>query len=131
MFHYKNEAMFSKAFVQALRNRNWFVQRIESGETGKGIPDIYAIAPNGTPFWFELKRVHIIANSFNSIGIPWRPGQQAWLMKARLYKQKVFTIACCNNVILKISHDSMHKNNLVRMYGPGVETYESIASLFN
>ena len=80
MINYRNEAAFSKALVTALRNKGWFVQRIESGETGKGIADIYTVSPTGVAMWLELKRVHMnIPSKINFVDIPWRPGQQAWL----------------------------------------------------
>lgn len=114
MISYRNEAAFSKALVTALRNRGWFVQRIESGETGKGIADIYTVSPTGVAMWLELKRVHMnIPSKINFVDIPWRPGQQAWLSVLHTYKQKVFTLACFNNGILRIPHHTVWQQNLV------------------
>ena len=58
--------------VAAMKAKGMFVQRIESGLTGKGIPDIYAIQGD-TPVWIELKRVHHDMRHLEVI--PWRPGQ--------------------------------------------------------
>ena len=114
MISYRNEAAFSKALVTALRNRGWFVQRIESGETGKGIADIYTVSPTGVAMWIELKRVHMnIPSKINFVDIPWRPGQQAWLSVLHTYKQKVFTLACFDNGILRIPHHTVWQQNLV------------------
>lgn len=114
MISYRNEAAFSKALVTALRNKGWFVQRIESGETGKGIADIYTVSPTGIAMWLELKRVHMnIPSKINFVDIPWRPGQQAWLSVLHTYKQKVFTLACFDNGILKIPHHTVWQQNLV------------------
>lgn len=114
MISYRNEAAFSKALVTALRNRGWFVQRIESGETGKGIADIYTVSPTGVAMWLELKRVHMnIPSKINFVDIPWRPGQQAWLSVLHTYKQKVFTLACFDNGILRIPHHTVWQQNLV------------------
>lgn len=114
MINYRNEAAFSKALVTALRNKGWFVQRIESGETGKGIADIYTISPTGVAMWLELKRVHMnIPSKINFVDIPWRPGQQAWLSVLHTYKQKVFTLACFDNGILRIPHHTVWQQNLV------------------
>lgn len=114
MIGYRNEAAFSKALVTALRNRGWFVQRIESGETGKGIADIYTVSPTGVAMWLELKRVHMnIPSKINFVDIPWRPGQQAWLSVLHTYKQKVFTLACFDNGILRIPHHTVWQQNLV------------------
>ena len=114
MIGYRNEAAFSKALVTALRNKGWFVQRIESGETGKGIADIYTVSPTGVAMWLELKRVHMnIPSKINFVDIPWRPGQQAWLSVLHTYKQKVFTLACFDNGILRIPHHTVWQQNLV------------------
>ena len=114
MINYRNEAAFSKALVTALRNKGWFVQRIESGETGKGIADIYTVSPTGIAMWLELKRVHMnIPSKINFVDIPWRPGQQAWLSVLHTYKQKVFTLACFDNGILRIPHHTVWQQNLV------------------
>ena len=114
MINYRNEAAFSKALVTALRTKGWFVQRIESGETGKGIADIYTVSPTGVAMWLELKRVHMnIPSKINFVDIPWRPGQQAWLSVLHTYKQKVFTLACFDNGILRIPHHTVWQQNLV------------------
>lgn len=114
MISYRNEAAFSKALVTALRNKGWFVQRIESGETGKGIADIYTVSPTGIAMWLELKRIHMdIPSKINFVDIPWRPGQQAWLSVLHTYKQKVFTLACFDNGILRIPHHTVWQQNLV------------------
>ena len=114
MINYRNEAAFSKALVTALRNKGWFVQRIESGETGKGIADIYTVSTTGVAMWLELKRVHMnIPSKINFVDIPWRPGQQAWLSVLHTYKQKVFTLACFDNGILRIPHHTVWQQNLV------------------
>lgn len=114
MINYRNEAAFSKALVTTLRNKGWFVQRIESGETGKGIADIYTVSPTGVAMWLELKRVHMnIPSKINFVDIPWRPGQQAWLSVLHTYKQKVFTLACFDNGILRIPHHTVWQQNLV------------------
>lgn len=114
MINYRNEAAFSKALVTALRNKGWFVQRIESGETGKGIADIYTVSPTGVAMWLELKRVHMnIPSKINFVDIPWRPGQQAWLSVLHTYRQKVFTLACFDNGILRIPHHTVWQQNLV------------------
>lgn len=110
-FNYRNEAAFSAAFVKHLRRYNWIVQRIESGTTGRGIPDIYAVSPKGNAFWFELKREHGIWNGMAQIH--WRPGQQAWLSGITKYKQRAFTIACFDNVIVVIRHHKTYKNDVV------------------
>ena len=114
MLSYRNEAAFSKALCAAMRAKGIFVQRIESGETGKGIPDLFVIT-KGIPMWIELKRVHghIPAHSGLSVSIPWRPGQQAWLHDVTHRGVRCLTLACFDNGILQITHEQIWTENKV------------------
>lgn len=110
MLSYRSEAAFSKALVAAMRRKGYFVQRIESGETGKGIPDIYVIAGK-TAIWLELKRVKHKCSRYEVI--PWRPGQQAWLYDVTKRGQKAYTVCCFDDCIAYISHENVFKQNVV------------------
>jgi hypothetical protein len=123
---YRNEAAFSKALVTAMRNKGIFVQRIESGETGKGIPDLFVITKR-VPMWIELKRVHGTIPPTGVVTIPWRPGQQAWLNNVRNRGMWTATIACFDNGILYIPHDVLYPKNLVAVQT--VRYYKDIRSL--
>jgi len=114
MLSYRNEAAFSKALCTAMRAKGIFVQRIESGETGKGIPDLFVIT-KGVPMWIELKRVHgsIPSTDTGTVTIPWRPGQQAWLNEVRTRGITTMTIACFDNGILQITHERIYAANRV------------------
>ena len=100
---YPNELSFSRYFVKALKNDGHFVQRIESGLTGKGIPDIFAIV-EGTPMWIELKRVKRKVAKSNAI--PWRPGQRAWLRSVGVHMM-AYTCVMFEDCIGVITH-GMH-----------------------
>lgn len=115
MFNYKNEAAFSKAVCAHLRKQGYFVQRIETGSTGRGVPDIYAVSISGKAMWLELKRVHTNAAGKRYVTIPWRPGQQAWLhLIVTSYKQTAYTLAAFNDCILLIQHAGrIYKNDIV------------------
>lgn len=132
MLSYRNEAAFSKALVTAMRNKGIFVQRIESGETGKGIPDLFVLT-HKVPMWIELKRVHadIPMTPMGTVTIPWRPGQQAWLSDVDARGVTCYTIACFNNGILKIQHDQLWHENKVWIQMPGVHYYKDIRSLLS
>lgn len=108
MFGYRNEAAFSKALVTAMRAKGIFVQRIESGTMGRGIPDIYAIVRKQA-LWIELKRVHHIMHLRETI--PWRPGQQAWLHEVWKRGQLCMTLCCFDDCILRISPDRIYPDN--------------------
>jgi hypothetical protein len=71
-----DEKKFSRALCPKLRELGWWVQPIESGETGLGIPDLY-MAKNHVALWMELKAVHV--NWPTIMRLPFRPGQYAWL----------------------------------------------------
>lgn len=126
MLSYRNEAAFSKALVTAMRNKGIFVQRIESGETGKGIPDLFVIT-KGVPMWIELKRVHGTCSDKSYFTIPWRPGQQAWLHDVTYRGMKCMTLACYDDGILKIKHDAIYPVNGVSR--EVVQYYKDIRSL--
>lgn len=114
MFNYKNEAAFSKAVCAHLRKQGYFVQRIETGSTGRGVPDIYAVSIAGKAMWLELKRVHTNAAGKRYVTIPWRPGQQAWLhLIVTSYKQTAYTLAAFNDCILLIQHEGIYRNDIV------------------
>lgn len=125
MLTYRNEAAFSKALVTAMRNKGIFVQRIESGETGKGIPDLFVIT-KGVPMWIELKRVHGACHR-SYVEIPWRPGQQAWLNDVTKRGMKCMTLACFDDGILMIEHYTIWNKNLVPVQVCGY--YPSIKEL--
>lgn len=112
MFNYRNEAAFSKAVCSHLRAQHFFVQRIETGSTGRGVPDIFAISPLGEPMWLELKRVHKKCTRF--VCVPWRPGQQAWLHEVNtVYRVTCKTLVAMDDCIICVSHNIIHKNDII------------------
>ena len=125
MLSYRNEAAFSKALVTAMRNKGIFVQRIESGETGKGIPDLFVITKR-CPMWIELKRVHGACHR-DYVEIPWRPGQQAWLNDVAKRGVTTMTLACFDDGILQIPHNTIWNKNLVLVVA--CRYYKDIRSL--
>ena len=67
--------MLSKDVLILLKSRGFFVQRVESVKTGRGIPDIYW-AKDGESGWLELK---VVKQSFTGINnVRWQEGQQVW-----------------------------------------------------
>lgn len=124
MFDYYNEASFSKALTNAMKKKGMFVQRIESGTTGRGIPDLFVMT-KGFPLWIELKRVHSKVSLIQSI--PWRPGQQSWLHRVTTLGCPCITLACFDDCIIKIPHDIIYKDNLINTRN--VPKYKSIKEL--
>ena len=127
MLTYRNEAAFSKALVTAMRAKGFFVQRIESGETGKGIPDLFVIT-HGVPMWIELKRIHGTCSNKQFLEIPWRPGQQAWLNDVQSRGVTCMTLACYDDGIVKIQAGIYQANRVPQGFG-FTKYYKDIRSL--
>lgn len=124
MHKYTNEAAFSRALVNFLRKKGWFVQRIESGTTGKGIPDIYAISPRNKAVWLELKRIpyDLKITHGETVIIPWRPGQQAWLHEATARGQNCLTLVATLRHVVLIPHLHPYPHNKVYIMQSGIVT---------
>lgn len=107
---YKNEAAFAAAFVKEARRRYGLVQRIESGGTGRGVPDVFC-AGDGGGTWFELKNLPS-ASIHNSCWKPgWRGGQQAWAREYYLATkghEYVFTVAALSDGFLLVPHTKVY-----------------------
>ena len=71
-----NEAKFSTLFRAALRRAGAQVDKIETGETCVGIPDLHVYSEKKGTYWLELK----VCNNAAKLTVALRPGQIAWLM---------------------------------------------------
>lgn len=113
---YRSEACFTVALVSLFRSRGYMVQRIESGETGVGIPDIYAVRC-GKHYWIEDKNMPTEDTPTDSFKVDWRPGQQAW---ARAYLQysgeHSYTVVAFKKTIAIIPMVKVFRGNIVQ-YG--------------
>jgi hypothetical protein len=113
-----------------LREQNYFVQRIESGTTSRGIPDIYLGTPLGDT-WLELKNNPKHNWNFApdaGVTVPWRPGQQAWALRYYQVRRKcVYTLYAFNDVIVAIPMWRVYRKNWVppRQFG----VYNSVHDL--
>ena len=87
---YKTEHEFSKSFSDRLAKARLMVTRIESHNTGNGIPDIF-VCGNGLDTWLELKNDPKLSIKDKQIKVAWRPGQIAWMYT---YFQKHMTKCC-------------------------------------
>tara|TARA_R100001377_G_scaffold51131_2_gene29899 strand:- start:297 stop:686 length:390 start_codon:yes stop_codon:yes gene_type:complete len=76
------------------------LQRIETGMTGAGVPDVNGCA-KGKEFWIELKEIH----SGNALTL--RPMQISWLAKRASHGGQVFVMARKNNEIKLYHVDSL------------------------
>ena len=128
---YKNESSFSKAFIKTAKKYFSLVQRIETGSTGVGVPDIYAVGSCGEQ-WFELKNAPKQSITQKMFTVDWRRGQQNW---ARLYKNAckkcVVTIMACSDGFVIIDMFNVFKDNKVKEYEYStIKDLEGVLSLW-
>ena len=87
---YNTEHDFSKSFSDRLAKARLMVTRIESHNTGNGIPDIF-VCGRGLDTWLELKNDPKLSIKDKVIKVAWRPGQIPWTYT---YYQKHRTKSC-------------------------------------
>jgi hypothetical protein len=110
---YRNEAHFVRALLPILNANSSVVQRIESGTTGRGIPDIYCRFKR-TEVWIEAKNSHRYSIYDTQFMVKWRPGQQAWHL--RYYKEckrPVLTIQAMADGFILVPLRKHYKGNMV------------------
>lgn len=122
---YKTEHDFSKSFSDKLAKAKLMVTRIESHNTGNGIPDMF-VCGRGTDIWLELKNDPKLSIKDKVIKVAWRPGQIAWMYT---YFQKHLTKCCLTLVavsdgIFIIPMINTFKDHIV--YNPQSISYEDL-----
>lgn len=120
---YKTEHEFSKSLSDRLTKAGLMVTRIESHNTGNGIPDMF-VCGRGLDTWLELKNDPKLSVKDKVIKVAWRPGQVAWMYT---YFQKHRTKSCLTLVaasdgIFIIPMTATFKDHLV--YNPQSIGYE-------
>ena len=120
---YKTEHEFSKSLSDRLTKAGLMVTRIESHNTGNGIPDIF-VCGRGLDTWLELKNDPKLSVKDKVIKVAWRPGQVAWMYT---YFQKHRTKSCLTLVatsdgIFIIPMTAIFKDHVV--YNPQSISYE-------
>jgi hypothetical protein len=105
------------------------VQRIETGETGRGVPDVYLRGPK-REMWVELKNDRFSSVLDYKWRIDWRAGQQAWAYEYRKHSgSHSFTAVCFKNgciliPMIKVFNDKIVTNDCVA-------GFESVSALCN
>ena len=122
---YKTEHDFSKSFSDRLAKARLMVTRIESHNTGNGIPDMF-VCGRGLDTWLELKNDTKLSIKDKVIKVAWRPGQVAWMYT---YFQKHRTKSCLTLVavsdgIFIIPMTSAFKDHIV--LNPQSISYEDL-----
>ena len=85
-------------------------QRIETGMTGAGVPDVNGCAKS-KEFWVELKEIH----SGNSLTL--RPMQVSWLAKRAMQGGQVFVLARKNNQMKLYHIDGLERAHDLTKHG--------------
>jgi hypothetical protein len=114
------EAEFSKSLLSHWRRLGYFVQRVETGQITRGVPDIFVANKQGST-WVELKSVKW--KPYDGMQIPWRAGQQGWMLE--YYKstgRPCFTIVHTASNILVIPMVKRFPRNFVYLYDVKVFT---------
>ena len=113
MLPYRNESAFSAALCKLLTNKGIFHQRIESGLTGCGIPDLY-IRLSSKEIWVELKNDKIISIKAKLWLINWRKGQQSWMLNYKKVSNRYgYTVVACKDGFLVIPMNKRYVKNIV------------------
>ena len=122
---YKTEHDFSKSLSDRLAKVGLMVTRIESHNTGNGIPDMF-VCGRGLDTWLELKNDPKLSIKDKVIKVAWRPGQVAWMYT---YFQKhraksCLTLVAVSDGIFIIPMTSAFKDHVV--YNPQSISYEDL-----
>jgi hypothetical protein len=110
-----SEKSLSHQLVEYLESFGYMVQRLESGGTGRGIPDMVVVAGEKT-YFFELKARTFTYVKGLSFFVPWRVGQQAWAQRyyrSSKFTNCVFTIMKSSNNIIVIPMTKYYEDNIV------------------
>lgn len=111
---YKTEHEFSKSFSDRLAKARLMVTRIESHNTGNGIPDMF-VCGRGFDTWLELKNDTKLSIKDKQIKVAWRPGQVAWMYTYFLkYRTKCcLTLVAASDGIFIVPMTSAFKDHIV------------------
>jgi hypothetical protein len=115
---YKSESAFYKALHRVVsKEKGVMMQRIETGTTGVGVPDLYIVTPQGC-VWVELKNAPRYSADYSSASgyykIAWRPGQQVWMASHyRISGRLCYTMCAVSNGVLLIPMVRIYDKNMV------------------
>ena len=122
---YKTEHDFSKSFSDRLAKARLMVTRIESHNTGNGIPDMF-VCGRGLDTWLELKNDPKLSIKDKAIKVAWRPGQVAWMytyFQKHMFKN-CLTIVAASDGIFIIPMTSAFKDHIV--FNPQSISYKDL-----
>lgn len=116
---YKTESRFRNQLVNEMRLEGFEVQTIESGGTGRGIPDVYFAKLDGTRIgdpvfngWIELK--NITTELSDPVVIDFRAGQLEWLNRFAKAGVNVYLGVSCGEGIFMFPRFEIQKTYLLK-----------------
>lgn len=122
---YKTEHEFSKSLSDRLAKARLMVTRIESHNTGNGIPDMF-VCGQGLDTWLELKNDSKLSIKDKVIKVAWRPGQLAWMytyFQKHMFKNCLTLVAASDGIFI-IPMTEIFTNHIV--YNPNSISYEDL-----
>lgn len=122
---YKTEHEFSKSLSAKLTKEHIMITRIESHNTGNGIPDMF-VCGNGLDTWLELKNNSKLSIKDKEIKVEWRPGQIPWAytyFQAHTTKCSLTLVAVSDGIFI-IPMTKPFKQHIV--YNPEGISYEDL-----
>ena len=112
---YKTESRLRNQLVNELRLEGFEVQSIESGMTGRGIPDVFFAKLSGVQQyefnfhgWIELK--NITTELRDPVVIDFRAGQYEWLMRFAGAGVNVYLIVSCSEGLFVFKRYDIQKS---------------------
>lgn len=97
MKNYRDERTFEKSFVKALKDKGYFVQKIEAKTMGAGIPDVYVASKYFYTGWVELKRIRENYDQEKVYAPSLSTGQRSWARSYFLHTSKALRLVICFN----------------------------------
>ena len=122
---YKTEHDFSKSFLDRLAKARLMVTRIESHNTGNGIPDIF-VCGRGLDTWLELKNDPKLSIKDKIIKVAWSPGQLACMytyFQKHMFKNCLTLVAASDGIFI-VPMTEIYTNHIV--YNPNSISYEDL-----
>ena len=112
---YRSEGHFSRALCASLMGKV-FYQRLESGITGRGIPDLY-LRWKDREMWIELKNQPRLSVGDKEWVVDWRKGQQAWAMSWRQVTGKyTYTIVAMKDGYIVVPMNKRYLKKIVKSH---------------
>ena len=113
---YKTESRLRNRLVNELRLEGFEVQSVESGMTGRGIPDVFFAKLSGVQRqyecnfhgWIELK--NITTELRDPVVIDFRKGQYEWLMRFAKEGVNVYLIVSCSEGLFVFKRYDIQKS---------------------